>query len=146
MIGRVVSTKMKRTAVVLVSTKKMHPLYKKTFSKTKKYFADDLFGAKEGDIVELVKIRPISRKKHWRVSKILGADVVALATVELKEGAQETIAEVLPAEKEEPEIKTNGGQSGEEAEQAVKKAKKTQKTEEKTAEKTMKKGKRVLKA
>lgn len=136
MIGRVVSTGMNKTAVVLISSKKTHPLYKKTFLRTKKYLADDPFGVKEGDIVELVKIRPVSKRKHWRINKILGKDVIALATAELKEGVKETIAEVLPEEKEEPEAKPKSQEKVEEEEKSkVKKEKKTQKTKEKTAKK-----------
>lgn len=66
-IGRVVSTKMDQTAVVAVETKKMHPLYKKRFKKTKKYHAHDELGVKEGDLVKIVETRPISKTKKWKI-------------------------------------------------------------------------------
>lgn len=98
MIGRVVSTKMQKTATVLVSRRKKHPLYKKTFLQTKKYLADDPLGVKDGDMVSLEKVRPISKRKHWQIKKVMGKDIVALGTQELKEEAQEAIAKVLPEE------------------------------------------------
>jgi small subunit ribosomal protein S17 len=98
MVGRVVSTKMMKTVAVLVESHKTHPLYKKSFIRTKKYLAHDELGAKDGDIVEILKVRPISKLKHWNVTKIIGRDLVALGTKDLKEDAQEAIAEVLPEE------------------------------------------------
>lgn len=101
MIGRVVSTKMAKTATVLVERRKTHPLYRKSFMRSKKYLADDSLGVSLGDVVVIAKVRPISKRKHWRVEKVLGKDVVALGTKKLQEGAAEAIAEVLPEEKEE---------------------------------------------
>lgn len=105
MIGRVVSTKMAKTAVVLVETRKTHPLYKKSFMRSKKYLADDSLGVSLGDVVVIEKVRPISKLKHWRIEKVLGKDVVALGTKQLQEEAAEAIAEILPEEKtEEPSV------------------------------------------
>ncbi|MBI2595911.1 mitochondrial small ribosomal subunit protein uS17m [Candidatus Daviesbacteria bacterium] len=100
MIGRVISTKMQKSAVVLVNNKKKHPLYKKTFLRTKKYLVDDPIGVKDGNIVEIIKIKPVSRHKHWGVVKVLGTDIVTLGTEVLKEEAKEAIEEVLPVEKQ----------------------------------------------
>jgi small subunit ribosomal protein S17 len=101
MIGRVVSTKMEKTAVVLVESQKKHPLYKKSFLRTKKFLVDDPFNVKDGDIVVFQKIRPISKLKHFQITKVLGSDIVSLEQAELKEEAAEAIAEVMPEEKEE---------------------------------------------
>ncbi len=101
MIGRVVSVKMLKTATVLIETTKKHPLYGKMFVRTKKYLVDDPIGVKLGDLVDLVKIKPISKRKHWRITKVLGTDIVALGTESLKQEASEAIAEVLSEEKEE---------------------------------------------
>lgn len=70
MIGRVVSTKLKNTVTVLVERQSVHPLYKKAFKRSKKYLAHDPIGVKEGDLVEVVKIVPISKRKHFRVVKV----------------------------------------------------------------------------
>lgn len=96
MIGRVVSTKMSKTAAVLVERRKKHKMYQKTFMRSKKYLVDDQLGVKEGDVVLIEKVRPISARKHWKIIKVVGADFVSLAEAELKQEAQAAIAEVLP--------------------------------------------------
>lgn len=101
MIGRIVSTKMLKSATVLVETKKVHPLYKKRFVRTKKYIVHDSIGVKMGDVVALQKSKPISKRKHWLISKILGADTTSIETAQLKEEAAAVIAEVIPEEKTE---------------------------------------------
>lgn len=108
MTGRVVSIKLKNTATVLVSRIAMHPLYKKTFTRTKKYLVHDLLEVKEGDIVEIEKIRPVSKNKHWRIVKVLGRSLAEIAEEQMKEKAQQAIAEVMPEEKEEVEDEKPG--------------------------------------
>ncbi len=103
MIGRVVSAKMQKTVAVLVEGKKTHPLYKKTYVWSKKYLVRDEIGAKLGDIVVVEETKPISKRVHWKVIKILGADVVALGEAAMKQVEEEAIAEVMPEEKEEVE-------------------------------------------
>jgi len=71
-VGVVVSSKMDKTIVVAITRKIMHPLYKKTVKKTKKFYAhDESKQCQEGDIVEIKETKPLSRTKRWRVSKIL---------------------------------------------------------------------------
>lgn len=70
-IGEVVSTKMDKTAVVVVETKKAHPLYKKRVKKTKKYHAHNELEVKEGDRVLIVETRPISKTKKWKIVEII---------------------------------------------------------------------------
>lgn len=71
-IGKVVSVRMDKTAVVVVETKKMHPLYKKSVKKTKKYHVHDEIGVKEGDKVLLVETRPRSKTKKWKIVEKVG--------------------------------------------------------------------------
>lgn len=104
MTGRVVSTKHKNTAVVLVERQARHPLYKKTFMRSKRYLVEDGVGVKEGDIVEIEKCKPISKNKHWKVVKVLGRSLAEIAEEQMKEKAEQVIAEVMPEEKGE----TNG--------------------------------------
>ncbi len=105
MTGRVVSVKLKNTATVLVSRIATHPLYKKTFTRTKKYLVHDLLGVKEGDIVEIEKVRPVSKNKHWRIVKVLGRSMAEIAEEHMKEKAEQAIAEVMPEEKtKEPTV------------------------------------------
>lgn len=100
MIGRVVSNKMNKSAVVLVEAPKRHSLYGKRFMRSKKYLADDPFKVSIGDVVEIIKVKPISKNKHFQIKKVLGQDIVAVGTEKLKEEATQAIAEVLPEEKE----------------------------------------------
>lgn len=136
MIGRVVSTKMQKTAVVLISRRKKHPLYGKTFVRTKKYLADDPLGVKDGDMVILEKVRPISKRKHWQIKKVMGRDIVALGEEVLKQEAKKAIAQVLPeeeGEEEEARIKSQESSKGETKEQKVDEInKKTVKNEKKS--------------
>ena len=70
--GEVVSTKMEKTAVVKVTRKIRHPLYKKYIKKYKKYFADvGQVEPKMGDLVKITAVRPISKRKRWQVSEII---------------------------------------------------------------------------
>ena len=103
MVGRVVSTKMKNTVVVLVEYVKTHPLYKKTYLQTKKFLVDDVLGVRVGDVVEIASIKPVSKNKHFKVAKVVGRDITEVVSEQLKEQAQELIAEVMPEEKEVPQ-------------------------------------------
>lgn len=101
MIGRVVSNKMEKTAAVLVTSTKTHPLYKKTFIRTKKYLAQDDLSVKIGDLVEMIQSKPISKRKRWVITKVIGREFEAIAKEHLKEDVKEAIGEVLPVETEE---------------------------------------------
>ncbi len=101
MIGRVVSNKMQKSAVVLIETKKRHALYGKIFNRSKRFLVDDPLGVSEGDVVEILKVKPVSKNKHFQIKRILGKDVVALGEEVLKKEAKEAIEEVLPEEKHE---------------------------------------------
>jgi small subunit ribosomal protein S17 len=98
MIGRVVSTKTKNTATVLVERVAMDPLYKKTYAQSKKYLVDTKIDLKDGDVVEIVKIKPVSKNKHWKVVKVVGKDLVEIIKAKQKETAEEAIAKVMPVE------------------------------------------------
>lgn len=66
--GTVVSTKMAKTAVVVVDAFKMHPKYQKRYKVSKKYKVHDAAGsAKVGDVVEFIECRPLSKDKKWRL-------------------------------------------------------------------------------
>ncbi len=71
-IGRVVSDKMDKTVTVLVERRVKHPLYGKVVTKSAKYHAhDEANECKEGDLVQIVECRPLSRTKTWRVEKLV---------------------------------------------------------------------------
>ena len=96
MKGRVVAAKSEKTVTVLIERARMHPMYKKAFAQTSKYLVHTEQPLKEGDLVEIVKVRPISKRKHWIVRNVVGRDLEAIITEELKEGAEDAISEVLP--------------------------------------------------
>src|SRR3989344_5516595 len=94
MIGRVVSNKTHKTATVLVTGTKTHPLYKKSYVRSKKYLVHDETGVNVGDLVEILEVSPISKRKHWKITKVVGREFEAVAKEHLKEVAKE---EVMPA-------------------------------------------------
>ncbi|MGJ4727800.1 30S ribosomal protein S17 [Luteimonas sp. SDU101] len=70
--GRVVSDKMDKTVTVLVERNVKHALYGKYIRRSTKLHAHDAENsAKEGDIVRLVEVAPISKTKNWRVVEIV---------------------------------------------------------------------------
>ncbi len=69
--GKVVSTKMNKTAVVKIERLVTHPLYKKRIKKVKKFKAHDELGVKVGDKVLISTSKPISKDKHFVVKEIL---------------------------------------------------------------------------
>lgn len=69
--GTVVSTKMKKSAIVEVDSMWQHPLYKKRIKKSKRYLVHDEQGVSEGDLVEIKQIRPKSKRKRFQVIKII---------------------------------------------------------------------------
>ena len=71
-IGQVVSSKMDKTVVIKVSRRFPHPLYKRIITRTSKLVAHDEDNAcKEGDVVKVMSIRPMSKTKRWRISEVL---------------------------------------------------------------------------
>lgn|SRR5579872_5380407 len=69
--GLVVSAKMEKTVVVKIERRVQHPLYGKVVLRTKHFKAHDVIGCDEGDRVEIMETRPISKQKRWRVTQIL---------------------------------------------------------------------------
>lgn len=69
--GIVVSSKMEKTVVVKIERRVQHPLYGKVVLRSNKFKAHDLIGCDEGDRVEIMETRPLSRDKRWRVTQIL---------------------------------------------------------------------------
>jgi small subunit ribosomal protein S17 len=71
-IGIVISNKMQKTIVVKIENRYSHPIYSKTLIKTKKYLAhDELEECNIGDQVLVEECRPLSKRKRWKLIKIL---------------------------------------------------------------------------
>ena len=70
--GQVVSDKIDKTIVVAISSRRLHPLYKKYVTTTKKVKAhDERNEANIGDTVRIVESRHISKDKCWRLVQIV---------------------------------------------------------------------------
>ena len=83
--GVVTSDKMDKTIVVSVDRWIKHPRYEKYIRRNSSFHAhDEHEEAREGDTVEIIETRPQSKKKRWRLNK-----VVERAPEELEEAASE---------------------------------------------------------
>ena len=70
--GRVVATKMDKTAVVEVESKKRHPKYEKIIKRSKKYFVhDENRELNVGDLIVIRETRPLSKNKRFTLHEIL---------------------------------------------------------------------------
>ena len=66
--GTVVSTKMKDTVVISIDSFKKHPKYGKFIKRQNKIMAHDEGNKhKEGEIIDIVETRPISKNKRFKV-------------------------------------------------------------------------------
>jgi small subunit ribosomal protein S17 len=71
-VGTVVSDKADKTIVLSTTVRKTHPIYKKQYSRSTKYIAhDENNEARIGDKVEVVETKPISKRKHLTLVKVL---------------------------------------------------------------------------
>ncbi|MDD6652141.1 MAG: 30S ribosomal protein S17 [Eggerthellales bacterium] len=70
--GIVVSDANDKTIVVQIRERKPHPVYGKMMTTTKKFHAhDENNEAGVGDTVQIMETRPLSKKKNWRLLKIV---------------------------------------------------------------------------
>ena len=70
--GLVVSNKMDKTAIVAVTERKPHPLYRKTVQRTSKFYVhDEANDCNIGDRVRIQETRPLSKLKRWRLVEVL---------------------------------------------------------------------------
>jgi small subunit ribosomal protein S17 len=72
LVGRVISNKMDKTVTVLIERRVRHPVYGKYLVRSTKLHAHDASDAVgEGDLVEIVETRPLSKTKTWTVTRIV---------------------------------------------------------------------------
>lgn len=71
--GKVASIAMKKTVIVEVTSQKPHPLYRKLQKQSKRFKADLAAGQTlmVGDVVEITEIRPMTKDKHFKVTKVV---------------------------------------------------------------------------
>ena len=90
LVGVVTSDKRDKTITVSIVSRETHPLYRKQYTKTRKYTAhDENNEAHEGDRVEIAATRPISKTKAYTLVKVIEK---SRGRVELKEDVN-TVAE-----------------------------------------------------
>jgi small subunit ribosomal protein S17 len=71
-IGTVSSSKVDKTIVVTVSTRKTHPLYRKQYTVSTKFMAhDEKNEAQVGDRVAITETSPISKRKRYTLDRII---------------------------------------------------------------------------
>ena len=72
MHGVVKSDKMQKSVTVTVERLVKHPRYAKYIRRKSTFMAHDPEqSAREGDLVEIESTRPLSRRKRWRVVRVL---------------------------------------------------------------------------
>ena len=122
LVGTVTSDKRDKTITVSIISRETHPLYRKQYTKTRKYTAhDEKNEAKKGDRVEIASCRPISATKAYTLVKVVEK---ARGTVELKEDVTKV--------KEEKKVGADEiarEKKAKEAEKAAKEAEKAEKAE-----------------
>ena len=71
-VGKVVSNKMDKTAVVVIERLVKHAEYKRFVRRQKKFVVhDEKNECQEGDTVRFMETRPLSRTKRWRLVGIV---------------------------------------------------------------------------
>ncbi len=70
--GMVVSSKGDKTITVRIDVARRHPVYEKIVRRSQTLHAhDERNEAGDGDFVQIVETRPISKTKRWRLTEIL---------------------------------------------------------------------------
>ena len=70
--GTVTSNRMDKTVAVEIVRAYQHPLYKKIVRRTTKILAhDEQNMCSVGDLVQIVEVRPLSRRKRWKVRQVV---------------------------------------------------------------------------
>jgi small subunit ribosomal protein S17 len=72
LVGRVISNKMDKTVTVLIERRVRHPVYGKYLVRSTKLHAHDASDSVgEGDLVEIMETRPLSKTKTWTVTRVV---------------------------------------------------------------------------
>jgi small subunit ribosomal protein S17 len=71
-VGKVTSSKMDKSIVVMVQRRVKHAKYGKFLKKSSSFVAhDEKNECNEGDTVKIMETRPLSKRKNWRLVEIL---------------------------------------------------------------------------
>lgn len=69
--GKVINTKMDKTAKVEVVRLMSHPRYKKRIKLSRNYLVHDDLDVKPGQVVRFTPCKPISKNKKWKIIEII---------------------------------------------------------------------------
>ena len=70
--GVVTSSKMSKTVTVMVERTVRHRRYNKYIKRQASYYAHDESNvANEGDVVDIIESRPLSKTKRWRLKDVI---------------------------------------------------------------------------
>ena len=70
--GIVTSSVANKTITVTVTSRETHPIYGKQYTVSRKYAAhDESNEAKKGDMVVISETRPVSKRKSFKLDKVL---------------------------------------------------------------------------
>jgi len=69
--GKIISDKMDKRAVVGFEVFSKHPLYKKILKKVKTVHAVNELGAKKGQTVKMIEIKPVSKTVCFKITEIV---------------------------------------------------------------------------
>ena len=115
--GRVKSDKMSKTRVVEIARLVRHPKYRKFYrDRTTCYVHDEANESGEGDMVQIVESRPMSKKKRWTLVKVIekSSEVDVAAMRAARKQSESLAAEVSP-QSNAPSTATAIGNSPEQA-------------------------------
>ena len=107
-VGTVVSNRSDKTISVQVEAVRRHPLYRKPVRVRSKLLAHDAENACDvGDVVEIVSSRPYSRRKRWRLTRIVNRAALTEEEQAAVEAASEAAQVVDVAPEDEVEMATD---------------------------------------
>ena len=123
--GTVISDANDKTIVVRVDRAVRHPIYKKNYRVSKKFHAhDEKNEASVGDVVEIVESKPISKKKTWKLKKILSKNArVVDQPAAVESDSEKELKEAVAKEKAAPKVEAKKEEKIEDSENSEEKSK-----------------------
>lgn len=90
LIGTVSSDKADKTIIVTVTARKTHPIYRKQYAVSKKFVAhDEKNEATVGDTVSITETRPLSKRKHHTLERIIERPALRASDLKATENEEE---------------------------------------------------------
>ena len=97
-MGVVTSDRMEKTISVRVDRMVQHPRYKKYLLRHVTFKAhDEKREAREGDLVEIMETRPLSKTKNWRLVRVVERSRAGVETQAMQPAADSAPGSAIPA-------------------------------------------------